>query len=235
MLSRICRDDFKCDGGKSTLKVVAFATIKMNSQRVPHKNILPIGSKPLCYHILETAKKVNAIDEVYVYCSDDNITQYIPNDVTFLKRDVRLDGDAILAKDTYTAFINDVPDADYYIALCTTSPFTKVETLENALNEVLSGRYDSAFTAEKHQTFAWYKGEPINYDPACVPRTQDMQPVYIETSAFFIFSKELWKKDGRRIGFNPYIATVDSIEAVDIDTWDDYNFAQIIANNVLKI
>lgn len=217
------------------MKVVAFATIKMNSQRVPHKNILPIGSKPLCYHILETAKQVNLIDEVYVYCSDEAIKDYIPEDVLFLKRDTRLDGDEILAKDTYTAFIQDIPNADYYIALCTTSPFTKIETLESALNEVLKGNHDSAFSAEKKQTFAWYDGTPINYDPSCVPRTQDMKPVYIETSAFFIFSKELWCEWGRRIGFNPYIATVDPIEAVDIDTWEDYYFAQVIANNVLKV
>ena len=215
------------------MRVIAFATIKMNSQRVPHKNILPIGSKPLCYHILETAKKVRAIDEVYVYCSDEAIQEYIPEDVTFLKRDPWLDGDAILAKDTYTAFLRDVPSADYYVALCTTSPFTKTETLEK--EAVVSGSYDSAFTAERKQTFAWYDEKPINYDPSNVPRTQDLKPVFIETSAFFIFSRELWHQHGRRIGFHPYIAEVDPIEAVDIDTWDDYHFAQIIANDVLKV
>ena len=217
------------------MKVVAFATIKMNSQRVPHKNIRPIGSKPMCYHILDTALKVKGIDEVYVYCSDSEIKDYIPEGAKYLEREKWLDGDEIKARDTYTAFINDVPDADIYIALCTTSPFTKVESLNKALETVLSGEYDSAFSAKKIQTFTWFKGKSINYDPTDVPRTQDIEPVYVETSAFFIFKKELWEKEKRRIGYNPYILCVDEIEGVDIDTMDDYNFASMIADYELKI
>lgn len=216
------------------MKVVAFATVKLNSERVPHKNLQPIGSKPLCYHILDTALKVKGIDEVYVYCSDEAVIEAMPKEARFLKREKWLDGNEIRAKDTYTAFLNDV-DADVYIAMCTTSPFTKKETLENALNKVLYEGYDSAFSAKKIQTFAWYQGKPINYDLNNVPRTQDMEPIFVETSAFFIFKKEVWTKFGRRIGFNAFIQEVDEIEAVDIDTMDDLKFAQILADNVLHI
>lgn len=216
------------------MNVAAFATIKLNSERVPHKNTQLIGSKPLCYHILNTALQVKNIDNVYVYCSDEKVTEYMPQGAKFIKRDPWLDGSQIRAKDTYTAFLKDI-DADIYIAMCTTSPFTQKETLENALNKVLYEGYDSAFSARRMQTFAWYRGNPINYDPCEVPRTQDMEPVYIETSAFFIFKKELWTKYGRRIGFHPYIQEVDEIEGVDIDTMEDLKFAQIIADNVLHI
>lgn len=216
------------------MKVVAFATVKLNSERVPHKNIQPIGSKPLCYHILNTALHVDGIDEVYIYCSDDRVQQFIPSKVKFLRREKWLDGNEIRAKDTYTAFLKDV-QADIYIALCTTSPFTKEETLKNALDHVLSGEYDSAFSAKRIQTFAWYQGKPINYDIENVPRTQDMDPLFIETSAFFIFSRELWEKYGRRIGFYPFIQEVDEIESVDIDTMEDLRFAQMISEHVAYI
>ena len=184
------------------MKVVAFATVKLDSERVPHKNLQPIGSRPLCYHIVDTALKVEGIDEVYVYCSDERVVDSIPARATFLKRGKWLDGNEIRAKDTYTAFLKDV-DADIYIAMCTTSPFTRKETIKNALDKVLYERYDSAFTARRMQTFAWYKGEPVNYELDNVPRTQDMEPVFVETSAFFIFKKELWERYGRRIGFHP--------------------------------
>lgn len=216
------------------MKIVAFATIKLNSQRVPHKNIQTIGSKPLCYHILHTALGVEQIDEVYVYCSDDSVLSYIPEKARFLKREAWLDGNEIRAKDTYTAFLNDI-DADIYIALCTTSPFTSKETLEHALHKVLYEGYDSAFTAKKIQTFAWYKGKPLNYKLNNVPRTQDIEPIFIETSAFFIFKKELWTQHGRRIGFNPYIQEVGEIEAIDIDTMEDLEFAQSIAKHILYV
>lgn len=217
------------------MKIVAFATIKLNSVRVPQKNIRLVGSKPLCRHILETALRVKKIDEVYVYCSDERIRDYIPSEVKFLKRDPWLDGDTIKAKDTYTAFLKDVPDADVYIALCTTSPFLKRETLESALEKVISGEYDSSFTAREFKSFAWYQGKPINYDVKDVPRTQDLDAVYVETSSFFIFTRDLWEKEKRRIGDKPYIQAVDAIEGVDIDNMEDYEFACKIADYILHV
>ena len=213
------------------MKTVAFITIKLESKRLPHKNILPLGEHPLCWHIANTMTQVKGVDEVYVYCSDEAVKQYIPDNVIFLKRDKYLDGDEILAKDTYTAFTNEI-DADIYIAACTTSPFTRVETVENALRQVQTGEYDSAFSAKKHQTFAWYDDKPINYQLDNVPRTQEIKPVFVETSAFFIFKKEIWKDYGRRIGFKPYIQEVDDVEAIDIDEKEDYEFAQLIARNI---
>ena len=55
------------------MKVVALVPIKLNSQRLPHKNILPIGGHPLCWHITNTLCEVEQIDEVFVYCSDEEV------------------------------------------------------------------------------------------------------------------------------------------------------------------
>lgn len=206
------------------MKTVALVPIKLNSQRLPHKNILPIAGHPLCWHICNTLNNTNGIDEVYVYCSDDEVINYIPNNTIFKRRDSRLDGDLIKGFDIYRSFINEV-DADVYVLAHTTSPFIKVSSVENALAHVLSGEHDSAFSAERIQTFAWYQGKPINYDLNDVPRTQDMEPIWIETSAFFIFRKEIFTLHNRRIGFNPYIQEVSGIEAVDIDEKKDYELA----------
>lgn len=206
------------------MKTVALVPIKLNSQRLPHKNILPIAGHPLCWYICNTLNNTNGIDEVYVYCSDDEIINYIPNNTIFKRRDSRLDGDLIKGFDIYRSFINEI-DADVYVLAHTTSPFIKVSSVENALAHVLSGEHDSAFSAERIQTFAWYQGKPINYDLNDVPRTQDMEPIWIETSAFFIFRKEIFTLHNRRIGFNPYIQEVSGIEAVDIDEKKDYELA----------
>lgn len=206
------------------MKVAAFVPIKLNSQRLPHKNILPIAGRPLCYHICRTLLDVKGIDGIYVYCSDERVTAYIPENVTFLKRDAYLDGDLVKGKEIYERFIGEV-DADIYILAHTTSPFIRRESIEDALEKVMGGEYDSAFSAEKKQTFCWYKGKPINYDLEDVPRTQDMEPVWVETSAFFIFKKEIFVEHGRRIGFHPYIQEVTGMETVDIDTKEDYELA----------
>lgn len=206
------------------MKVVALVPIKLNSQRLPHKNILPILGKPMCYHMVDSLVQAKNIDEVYVYCSDPKVTEYIPEGAKFLQRDKKLDQDLVKGFEIYRSFIDTV-DADVYVLAHTTSPFTKTETIENALSHILSGECDSAFSAERIQTFAWYQGKTINYDLNDVPRTQDMEPIWVETSAFYMFKKEIFTEHNRRIGFHPYIQEVSGIEAADIDTKQDYDFA----------
>ena len=198
------------------MKVVAFVPIKLNSQRVPGKNLLPLAGHPLCWHIPHTLLQTKGIDEVYVYCSEERVTQYLPAGVIYKKRDAKLDGNLVKGFDIYRSFIREV-DADIYVLAHTTSPFIKASSVENALAHVLAGSHDSAFSAQRIQTFAWYQGKPLNYDIHDVPRTQDIEPVWIETSAFFIFKKEVFTQQHRRIGSTPYLQEVSGLEALDID------------------
>lgn len=206
------------------MKTVAMVPIKLNSQRLPHKNILPIAGHPLCWHICNSLVHAKGIDEVYVYCSNPDVIEYLPEGAKFKQRPQWLDGELVKGFDIYRSFISEV-DADVYVLAHTTSPFIKVSSVENALNHILSGENDSAFSAERIQTFAWYQGKPINYDLNDVPRTQDMEPIWVETSAFFMFKKEIFTVHNRRIGFSPYIQEVSGIEAIDIDEKKDYDLA----------
>ncbi len=217
------------------MKIVAFVPVRLNSKRVVGKNLKPLGGKPLMCYILETLLKVKAINEVYLYCSNEDVKEYLPEGVKFLKRPVFLDRDETLGKDIYEEFTKTV-DADVYILAHTTSPFIKEKTIENALAKIVNGENDSAFSAEKIQTFAWYDGKPLNYDLKEIPRTQTIQPVYIETSAFFMFKRDVWKVHKQRIGFHPYMAIVDKIEGVDIDWPEDFDMAEKIveASNQMK-
>ena len=209
------------------MKTVAFVPIRLNSKRVAGKNLKMLGDKPLLRYILDTLVKVERIDEVYVYCSSEEIVSYLPEGVRLLKRPEFLDRDETLGKEIYEEFTKTV-DADVYILAHTTSPFMKVETVENALSKILDEGYDSAFSAERVQTFVWYQGKTLNYDLKEIPRTQTIEPVFVETSAFFMFKRDIWKIHKQRIGFKPYIAEVDKIEGVDIDWPEDFAFAEKI-------
>lgn len=209
------------------MKTVAFVPIRLNSKRVVGKNLKMLGGRPLLCHILDTLVRVKKIDEIYVYCSQESIVQYLPKGVKFLKRPDFLDKDETLGKEIYEEFTRTI-DADVYVLAHTTSPFMKKSTVENALNKVLNEGYDSAFSCEKIQTFVWYDNKPLNYDLKEIPRTQTISPVYVETSAFFMFKREVWKVYKQRIGFNPYMAQVEKIEGVDIDWPEDFDFAEKI-------
>ena len=210
------------------MKVVSFITIKLNNQRLPGKNLLPLAGKPLCEWLFGTMDSVEGINEKYVYCSDEKIKDYMPAGLSFLKRDSYLDGSLVRGLEIIDYFVRDV-DADIYVLTHVTQPFTKRESIERALHKVMNEEYDSAFSAEALQDYFWYQGKPFNYDMKNIPRTQDLEPVYKETGAFFIFRKEVFTKYHQRIGINPYICEIGNFEAIDIDTKEDYLFAQAAA------
>jgi CMP-N-acetylneuraminic acid synthetase len=212
---------------KKKMKTVALVPIKLNNQRLPGKNLAPLGGKPLLRYILDTLKRVDGIDNIYVYCSDESIQKYIPEKITFLKRDSTLDSDMVKGLEIYRTFQVAV-DADVYLLAHATSPFIRAESIQVALNAVLSGFYDSAFAARELRMFAWYRNEPLNYNLSDIPRTQDIEPVKVETSAFYIFRKEVLTLYNRRIGYKPYIQVVNEIEAIDIDYPEDLQLASAI-------
>ncbi len=209
-------------------KVVSFIPIKLNNQRFPGKNLMELNGKPLCEYIFSTINNVKNINEKYVYCSSEEIKRYIPDGIGFLKRDEYLDGFQVKGLEIIEYFINDV-DADVYVLTHVTQPFTKASSIELALNKVLYEGYDSAFSCICIQDYCWYKGKPFNYDMKNIVTTQNLEPIYMETGAFFIFRKEVFTKYHQRIGINPYMHIIDQIEAVDIDTAEDFEFAKIVA------
>lgn len=152
------------------MKTVAFVPIRLNSSRVAGKNLRPLGGRPLMTYILETLRQVRNIDGTYVYCSDASIAPLLPQGVTLLRRDAALDSDTTLGEQIYDAFTREV-EADIYVLAHATSPFIRPQTIEEAVARVQGGTYDSAFSAERIQTFAWYGGRPLNYSLTHVPRT----------------------------------------------------------------
>lgn len=209
-------------------KIVSFIPIKLNNQRLPGKNLMILEGRPLCDYIFNTICQVNAISEKYVYCSDEKIKDYLPKGLSFLRRDPYLDGFQVKGLDIIEHFVRDV-DADIYILTHVTQPFTKAESIEQALNKVLYEGYDSAFSCTCIQDYCWYQNKPLNYDRKDIVTTQNLEPVYMETGAFFIFKREVFTKYHQRIGMNPYKYVISPLEAVDIDTAEDFELAKVVA------
>ena len=212
------------------MKIVAVVPMKLNNSRLPQKNTKCFtNGKPLCAYILSTLLTVEEINEVYVYCSNPDIQKYIPHGVKYLKRSAKFDSDSTSMTEVLTSFTGEV-QADVYVMTHTTAPFITKESIENGLEAVLNGNYDSAFAAKKVQDFLWKDGKPFNYDLCNIPRTQDLLPMYEETSGFYIYRKEVMSEMQRRIGEKPYIVEVGEIEGIDIDEPEDFVLADAVYN-----
>lgn len=214
------------------MKTVAIVPMKLNNRRLPQKNTKAFkNGKPLCYYILSTLLTIEEIDEVYVYCSNPDIIEFIPDGVRYLKRSEKLDQDTTSMTEVLTCFTEEVP-ADIYVMTHTTAPFISKDSIEKGLHAVKSGEYDSSFAAKKLQDFLWKDGVPFNYELSNIPRTQDLPPIFEETSGFYIYKHDVMANLHRRIGDNPFIVEVGEIEAVDIDEPEDFAIADAIFNYI---
>ncbi|MCL2014724.1 MAG: acylneuraminate cytidylyltransferase family protein [Defluviitaleaceae bacterium] len=215
------------------MKSVALIPIKLNNERLPGKNLKPFDNgEPLINYTLKTALQVQQFDEIYVYCSQESIVDFLPNGVKFLKRPESLDLPTASIADLMRTFAENV-NADIYVKMHVTAPFISTSTLQNGLNAVSTGNFDSAFAVKFHQDFLWIDDKPQNYDGYNIIRTQDLQPFYTETTGLYIFNKNL-AKQGRRIGNRPFLLEVSSIEAIDINDTQDFEIANAIFNHIIK-
>ena len=207
------------------MKTIAIMPIKLNNERLPGKNTMLLGDKPLLQHELVTLRETGLADEIYVYCSDEAVCPYLPEGVKFLKRPAELDLPTSNFTQIFTAFSSAV-EADIYVYAHATAPFITGETMMECIRAVQGGAYDSAFCAVKIQDFLWKDGEPLNFDAANVPRSQDLEPIYRETSGVYVFTKEVFTRYRRRIGKKPFVKEVSFKEAVDINNPEDFRLAE---------
>ncbi len=211
------------------MKIVAIMPIKLKNERCPGKNTRILGNKPLLAHELDSLKETGLCDSINVYCSDDAVVPFLPGDVNFIKRPEYLDLPTSNFNQIFDNFMDTI-DADIYVYAHATAPFITVETMRQCIEAVKSGDYDSAFCASKIQTFLWKNGEPLNFDASNLPRTQDLEPIYQETSGVYVFTKEAYRKCGRRIGMKPFIKEVSFKETIDIDNPEDFDLAEALVN-----
>ena len=209
--------------------ITAIMPIKLKNERCPGKNTRILGDKPLLQHELDSLKATMMCDSINVYCSSEEVVPYLPEGVNFIKRPEYLDLPTSNFTQIFDSFIA-TKDSEIYVYAHATAPFITVETMKQCIEAVKSGEYDSAFCAVKLQDYLWQDGEPLNFDASNLPRTQDLKPIYQETSGVYVFTKEVYEKYRRRLGKRPFIKEVSFKESVDIDNPEDFDLAEALVH-----
>jgi len=216
------------------MKSVAFIPIKLNNERLPGKNLMRLEDGTPLIHLIQKKLiklKINSlIDEIYIYCSDENIKEYLLPNVKFLKRPKWLDANETLGKDIYNSFVNEVY-ADIYVLAHATSPFVKYSNLVAAIEAVSKFGYDSSFSAYKINGFLWHRNKPVNFNLRNPIRTQDLPSYDLEISTPYVFNRRVISLYKSRTGINPYILYCNQMESIDIDTLEDFNYANYVYSN----
>ena len=213
------------------MRIVGFIPSKLNSERLPKKNVLSLKGAPLVNYALRTLNKIKLINDIIIYASEPSITEYIEDGLRYkyMNRPAYLDSKEAKVQDFIGEFLKQ-EKADIIILHHITSPFLKPETILECIENVSSGKHHCAFAVQEIRKFAWFKEKPLNYSlEEPTPRTQDLEPVLFEQSGLYVFKREIFESSKQRIDSNPYLKLVDSFEGHDIDTAEDFKFAELIA------
>ena len=217
-----------------TTKIKALVPMKGNSERVQNKNMRMIAGRPLFHWILESLESSDYIDEIIINTDSDTIAEEANKyfSVTIHQRPDYLLGEMVTIQPLIEYDLNN-SSGTVYLQTHSTNPLLKTETINRAIETYFSNaEHDTLFSVTPVQSrFYWENGLGINHDPANLLRTQDLKPIYEENSCIYIFSKATNLKIKNRIGLKPFLFPLDPLEAVDIDTMDDFIFAEYLLNN----
>ena len=121
----------------------------------------------------------------------------------------------------------------------TTNPLLGKKSIEVAISKfkaaLKSKKADSLFSVNKVQE-RFYDAhlKALNHDPDKLLRTQDLEPWYKENSNLYLFTKESFNATKARIGKNPMMLETSPFESTEIDTPDDWDFAEIMVEYFKK-
>jgi N-acylneuraminate cytidylyltransferase len=212
-------------------KIKALVPMKGHSERVPNKNIRLLAGRPAFHWIVDSLSKSKYIDEIIINTDSKEIAESAVNnfDVTILDRPDFLLGDMVSIQ-PLIAYDLSQTNGEFYLQTHSTNPMVQPETIDKAIEAFFAQKeHDALFSVTSVQTrFYWKDGSGINHDPKVLIRTQDLEPIYEENSCLYIFSKETNQRCESRLGTNPMMFPINDLEAADVDTMEDFYWADFL-------
>lgn len=215
--------------------VLAIIPARGGSKRLPKKNLLPLGGKPLIAWTIEAALKSRYIDRIVVSSDDPNILAIARSyGVETLQRPDELATDTAGTFETVEHAILHSPRSDLVVLLQPTSPLRKVHHIDEALTKAVAKNADAVISVcESDHSPLWSNTLPEDEsmqnflrDEVRNKRSQELAKyyringaVYICKTAPLLEQKSFFQKA------NIYAYTMDRESSIDIDEEIDFKIA----------
>lgn len=212
--------------------IVAFVHAKGSSTRVPSKNMKILGDKPLFCHAIRNAKNSELVSKVVIDSDNDEILRIgeeygaIP-----LKRPAELATNMATGDDLAYWQASNYKDSLIVLQVIPTAPFLQPRSIDNAIQLLLDNPcLDSVAGVYEDALYCWENGVPAYYKAdGTIPNSFDMKKIVYETTGLYVNYTKYVLRDKRRLNpqnCKPYI--LSKIESVDINTMEDFEFAEFL-------
>lgn len=221
---------------------IAIIPARGGSKRVPKKNILDFDGKPMIAWTIEAAINSSIFSKVLVSTDCEEIAEISKNfgaEVPFLRRSFSDDitpvsvatCDALKQAEEYWN-----EEFDCVIQLMANCPLRNSSDIANSMNAFIQNKRDFQISCFK---FGWMNpwwafkfndsGEhELMFPDAQFQRSQDLDDLFCPTGSIWIANAKKLKDSKTFYGNNYKFEEINWISAVDIDDYDDLNFAKTL-------
>lgn len=221
------------------MKVLILIPARSGSKRLPKKNTIELGGKPLIQWTFDIAKNISCASDILVSTDDLEIYELAKSAnlmVPWLRP-------SELATDTTSSFSVAIHALDWYeinygkidglLLLQPTSPFRDISTINRAIDIFRENKEYPIVSVNQVSTSPYWmfyeKNQNSNViQPLFSPkyfkiRSQDLPKCYVANGSLYLISPKLLRRHKTFVTNNIIPVEVFSkSECIDIDTYEDY-------------
>ncbi len=228
------------------MRILALILARGGSKRLPGKNIRLLGGRPLIGWSIDTGKLIPEVCDILVSTDDPKIQDVAKGLGAYtpwlrpkeLSADNSSSVDAALhALDWYESKHGVV---DGLLLLQPTSPFRRIEKIKEGVELFSTHKCDSVLGvspthAHPKWTFTIENNilSPFLSDHGLNTRSQDLESAYVVNGSFYLISPNALRQEKSFFIEGTLPLVIDSsIESLDIDTEQDWQYAEYCLNKL---
>jgi len=207
------------------------------SKRIPRKNIKDFLGKPMISYAIELALTSGLFDEVMVSTEDGEVAQIAKSygaSVPFLRSEDNANDFATTADCIAEVLENYKKDFDWVCCIYPTAVLAQQKNLKSGLDKIQEQKFDAVFPVVSFDYPIW-RGLKITAEEQVEmiwpeyarSRSQDLEKAYHDAGQWYWFNPESFKQQKRLFMKNSGYIEKKSFEVQDIDTFDDWELAEL--------
>ena len=229
-------------------KILCILQVRGGSKGVPKKNIREVNGKPLMTWTIESAKKSNVFDSIWVSSDSDEILEVgRKEDVNTMKRPDELSGDEVLSVDSLHWAVGEIEKLkgttyDYVVELPVVCPLRNEDHIKEAVEKLITTGADSVISVtqmtDKHPVRMKRITDDDLIEDFCseypegdAGRRQDLEPCYIRNGGIYSMKRDTLMNEKTRHGkvSRPYV--MEDKYSINIDSEMDLKIAEVMLND----
>ena len=214
-------------------KIVAVVPIRKGSQRVKNKNFKSFCGKNLLIHKIITLKKIKNLDDIIINTDSDKAISIAKKfNISYFKRE-KYFASSRCTNSEFWSNVASTTKSKYILFTHCTSPMISAKTYEKSIKSFFFNKkkFNSLNSVSDVKEFLFIKNRPLNFKLNKAPNSQNLPNVIKLNLAINILETKYMKEKKTIIGSKPFFYKLDQIEAHDINTEYEFEFAKYLFKN----